>query len=45
MGGGVRALGGSLRFLQTGLARSYVAVIMLGAAVLVGYYMIQGLLR
>jgi NADH-quinone oxidoreductase subunit L len=43
--GGVRGLGGSLRFLQTGLARSYVAVIMLGAAVLVGYFMIQGLLR
>jgi NADH-quinone oxidoreductase subunit L len=42
---GVRGLGGTLRFLQGGLVRSYVAVIMLGAAIIVGYFMLQGLLR
>jgi NADH-quinone oxidoreductase subunit L len=39
---GVRGLGGTLRFLQTGVARSYVAVILLGAAMLVAYFMLQG---
>jgi NADH-quinone oxidoreductase subunit L len=38
----VRGLGGTLRFLQTGLARSYVAVILFGAAVIIGYFMLQG---
>ena len=39
---GVRGFGGSLRHLQTGVARSYVAVILLGAAVLIGYFLYQG---
>jgi NADH-quinone oxidoreductase subunit L len=40
--GAVRGFGGSIRGLQTGLARSYVAVILLGAAALVGYFLAQG---
>jgi len=40
--GAVRGFGGSIRGLQTGLARSYVAMILLGAAVLVGYFLAQG---
>jgi NADH-quinone oxidoreductase subunit L len=39
----VRGLGGNLRYLQTGVARSYVAVILFGAAILVGYFMLQGI--
>ena len=37
----VRGLGGTLRYLQTGVARSYVAVILFGAAILIGYFMLQ----
>ncbi len=40
--GGVRGFGGTLRFLQTGVARSYVAVILFGAASIIGYFLIQG---
>jgi len=42
VGDAVRGLGGMLRFLQTGLARSYVAVILFGAALIIGYFMLQG---
>ncbi|HQR40456.1 MAG TPA: NADH-quinone oxidoreductase subunit L, partial [Blastocatellia bacterium] len=44
VGSAVRGIGGSMRHLQTGLARSYVAVILLGAAVIVGYFVVQGYL-
>lgn len=43
--GGIRGLGASMRYLQSGLARSYVAVILLGAACLVGYFLIQGYVK
>ena len=42
---GVRGLGGSMRYLQSGLTRSYVAVILLGAACLVGYFLVQGYVK
>jgi NADH-quinone oxidoreductase subunit L len=38
---GVRGFGGTIRYLQTGVARSYVAVILFGAAVLIGYFMVE----
>jgi NADH-quinone oxidoreductase subunit L len=36
-----RLLGGALRYLQSGLARSYVAVLVLGALLLIGYFVIK----
>ena len=33
--------GGTLRYLQSGLARSYVAVVVLGALLLIGYFVIK----
>ena len=36
-----RMLGGSLRYLQSGLARSYVAVLVLGALLLIGYFVMK----
>jgi hypothetical protein len=42
---GVRNLGGSMRYLQSGLTRSYVAVILFGAACLVGYFLVQGYVK
>jgi NADH-quinone oxidoreductase subunit L len=34
-------LGGGLRYLQSGLARSYVAVLVLGALLLIGYFLMK----
>jgi NADH-quinone oxidoreductase subunit L len=34
-------LGGTLRYLQSGLARSYVAVVIFGALLLIGYFVIR----
>jgi NADH-quinone oxidoreductase subunit L len=34
-------LGGALRYLQSGLARSYVAVVIFGALLLIGYFVIR----
>ena len=34
-------LGGTLRYLQSGLARSYVAVLVLGALIIIGYFIIK----
>lgn len=34
-------LGGVLRYLQSGLARSYVAVLVLGALLIIGYFMMK----
>ena len=34
-------LGGTLRYLQSGLARSYVAVVIFGAVLLIGYFVIR----
>jgi NADH-quinone oxidoreductase subunit L len=34
-------LGGTLRYLQSGLARSYVAVLVLGALLIIGYFVIK----
>ncbi|MGB5038889.1 MAG: hypothetical protein WBQ66_19950, partial [Blastocatellia bacterium] len=42
---GIRGLGGTMRYLQSGLTRSYVAVILLGAACLVGYFLVQGYVK
>lgn len=42
---GIRGLGGSMRHLQSGLTRSYVAVILLGAACVVGYFLLQGYVK
>jgi NADH-quinone oxidoreductase subunit L len=33
--------GGTIRFLQSGLARSYVAVVVLGALLVIGYFVIK----
>ncbi|HXU10070.1 MAG TPA: NADH-quinone oxidoreductase subunit L, partial [Blastocatellia bacterium] len=42
-GAGVLAglLGGAMRYLQSGLARSYVAVLVLGALLIIGYFVIK----
>ncbi|HUK89785.1 MAG TPA: NADH-quinone oxidoreductase subunit L, partial [Blastocatellia bacterium] len=34
-------LGGVLRYLQGGMARAYVAMVVLGALVLIGYFVIR----
>jgi NADH-quinone oxidoreductase subunit L len=34
-------LGGAMRYLQSGLARSYVAIVVLGALVVIGYFIIR----
>ena len=34
-------LGSALRYLQSGLARSYVAVLVFGALLLIGYFVIK----
>jgi NADH-quinone oxidoreductase subunit L len=34
-------LGGAMRYLQSGLARGYVAVVVLGALLLIGYFIIK----
>ena len=34
-------LGGALRYMQSGLARSYVAVVVLGALLIIGYFVIR----
>ena len=36
-----RSVGGVLRYLQSGLARSYVAVVVLGALLLIGYFIVM----
>ncbi len=36
-----RGLGSALRYLQSGFARSYVAVVVLGALLLIGYFVIR----
>jgi NADH-quinone oxidoreductase subunit L len=33
--------GGTLRYLQSGLARSYVALVVLGALLIIGYFVIR----
>jgi NADH-quinone oxidoreductase subunit L len=34
-------LGGTLRYLQSGLARSYVAIVVLGALLIIGYFVMK----
>lgn len=42
-GAGILAglLGGAMRYLQSGLARSYVAVLVLGALLIIGYFVVK----
>lgn len=40
-GHAARLCGGGLRYLQSGLARSYVAIVVLGALLIIGYFVIK----